>query len=179
MPREEDKNNRRRVVRCTGMTKSGAQCKRRTSRTNLCFHHLEEKYHVKIKPSELIDPATGHRNHKKFGMGLFTTTRRPPHRMIAPYTGEITYHANNDFGAPYAIQLNNHPPYKYVDSNKTTDAAGRYANTARRGNGKTNNAHLTGDPATGMAKVVSSERPIQAGREIYAKYGNLYRHFDH
>lgn len=94
--------------------------------------------------------------------------------MIAPYTGEITYHANDDFGAPYAIQLNNRSPYKYVNSNKSTDAAGRYANNARRGNGKTNNAHLTPDPATGMAKVVSSERPIQKGREVLCVYGRDY-----
>ena len=157
--------NIRAVVQCCGRNKSGNRCKRRTARTPLCYQHLEKEQHLRVKKSQIAGA----------GMGLYTTVRRPPHRMVAPYTGSL-HESNEDqgYGGDYVIQLNNRPPYKFVDAQKTTEGAGRFSNMARRRDHFTNNAHLTADPKTHMAKVVSNERPIAAGREIYTKYGNAY-----
>lgn len=157
--------NVRSVVQCSGTSKTGTRCKRRTARTPLCYQHLEKEQHLRVKKSQI--PGAG--------LGLYTTVRRPAHRMVAPYSG--TLHEHNEpggYGGDYVVQLNNRPPYKFVDANKSTDAAGRFSNMARRKDRFTNNAHLTADPKTHMAKVVSNERPIAAGREIFTKYGNSY-----
>jgi hypothetical protein len=110
-------------------------------------------------------------------MGLYTTTARPAHRMVAPYTGRHITRPENTYTGHYVIQLNSPPqapPYKYVDANHTTDGAGRFANNARRGDHFTNNSHLSIDRRPGgQAKVVAS-RPIPAGREIFTKYGGAY-----
>ena len=163
-PQEPISRSIRRSQQCTGHTKTGARCKRRTARTSLCWTHLLKEQHLRIKPSQI--PGAG--------MGLYTTIRRPPHRMIAPYTGRPITRPENTYIGDYVIQLNNAPPYKYVDANHTTDAAGRYANNARRRDHFTNNSHLSPDPAhPHQAKVVAS-RPIPAGREVFARYGDGY-----
>jgi len=125
---------------------------------------LEKEQHLKIKPSQI--PGAG--------MGLYTTIRRPAHRMVAPYTGRAIERPRNTYNGDYVIQLTSNPPFKYVDANHTTDSAGRFANNARRRDHFTNNSHLAPDYRDpSKAKVVAS-RPIPAGKEIFAKYGNAY-----
>lgn len=156
----------RSVVQCIAHTRTGARCKRRTRRTNLCYAHLEKEQHLRIKKSSI--PGAG--------MGLYTTIPRRKNRMVAPYTGEYVTKPQNNFGGDYVISLNsppNAPPYKYVDARKTTDGAGRFANNARRSDQKTNNSHLSANANSRDAKVVAS-RNIPAGSEILAKYGAQY-----
>jgi len=94
--------------------------------------------------------------------------------MIAAYTGRAITRPEDTYTGDYAIQLTHESPYKYVDANHTTDAAGRYANNARRRDHFTNNSHLAPDRAhPHQAKVVAS-RPIPAGREVFARYGDMY-----
>jgi len=98
--------------------------------------------------------------------------------MIAPYTGTLVQRPTNRYGGEYVIQLNNLsppyvPPYKYVDANKSTDGAGRFANAAREGDHHTNNSRLRPDPKNHMAKLVSL-RAIPAGKEVFTSYGNAY-----
>lgn len=157
----------RKVQQCTGICKTGRRCRRRTAKTNECYFHLEKDQHLKIKQSQIPNA----------GMGLYTTIRRPAHRLVAPYTGRQITRPANDYRSHYAIQLTPNgrgPPYKYVDANYTTDGAGRFANNAKRRDHFTNNSHLAPDPVNrGMAKVTSI-RAIPAGREIFAMYGRDY-----
>ena len=156
----------RSVVQCIAHTRTGARCKRRTRRTNLCYAHLEKEQHLKIKKSTI--PGAG--------MGLFTTVQRRAHRMVAPYTGEYVTRPQDNYGGDYVVSLNGPPqapPYKYVDARKTTDGAGRFSNNARRQDHKTNNSHLSANSNSRDAKVVAS-RNIPAGSEILTKYGNDY-----
>jgi len=125
----------RKVQQCIGHTKTGARCKRRTSKTPYCFTHLEKEQHLKVKTSQIHGA----------GFGLYTTVRRPAHRMVAPYTGRSVTRDENDYRGNYVIQLNNNSPFKYVDANHTTDGAGRFANSAVRGDHFTNNSHLSLD----------------------------------
>jgi hypothetical protein len=107
-------------------------------------------------------------------MGLYTTVRRPAHRMVAPYTGRAITRPENTYTGDYVVQLNDRPPYRYVDANHTTSGAGRFANNARRGDQFTNNSHLSIDRQNpDQAKVVAS-RPIPANKEIFVKYGADY-----
>ena len=166
MPRDIHTRTVRSVVQCIAYTRTGARCRRRTRRTNLCYAHLEKEQHLRIKKSTI--PGAG--------MGLFTTIDRRAHRKVAPYTGEYVTKPQDNYGGDYVISLNappNAPPFKYVDARKTTDGAGRFANNARRGDHKTNNSHLYTNPNSQEAKVVAS-RNIPAGTEILAKYGNNY-----
>ena len=156
----------RKVVQCSGHTLSGARCRRRTSRTNLCYAHLEKEQHLRIKKSTI--PGAG--------MGLFTTVPRRAHRMVAPYTGEYVTKPQDNFGGDYVISLNappDAPPFKYVDARKTTDGAGRFANNARSRDRRTNNSHLSANRNSREGKVVAS-RNIPANTEILARYGHNY-----
>jgi hypothetical protein len=96
--------------------------------------------------------------------------------MVAPYTGTLVQRPANRFGGEYVVQLNNFskpyvPPFKYVDANKTTDGAGRFANDTR--NHRTNNTLLRLDPRNHQAKLVSS-KVIPAGKEVFTSYGKDY-----
>ena len=167
-PRQEPPTHSIRTVQqCIGHTKTGARCKRRTAKTPYCYTHLEKEQHLKIKPSQI--PGAG--------LGLYTTVNRPARRMVAPYTGRQITRPANTYTGHYVIQLNEPPqapPYKYVDANRTTDGAGRFANNARRQDHFTNNSRLRPDyQHPGQAKVVSL-RPIPAGREVFTSYGNAY-----
>ena len=164
MPPEPISRSIRTSQQCIGHTKSGARCKRRTAKTQYCWTHLLAEQHLRIKPSQI----------QGAGLGLYTTIRRPAHRMIAPYTGRTITRPENTYTGHYVVQLTHAPPFKYVDSNHTTDGAGRYANNARRRDHFTNNSHLAIDRQhPSQAKVVAS-RPIPAGKEVFAKYGNAY-----
>ena len=166
MPREIHTHSLRTVVQCTGRTLSGARCKRRTARTNLCYAHLEKEQHLRIKPSTI----------RGAGMGLFTTVPRRAHRMVAPYTGEYVTKPDDNYGGDYVISLNappDAPPFKYVDARRTTDGAGRFSNSARRRDRRTNNSHLSANRNMRDAKVVAT-RNIPANTEVLTRYGNDY-----
>lgn len=161
----------RNVVRCEGHKKDGTRCRRRTSKTNLCYQHLASEEHLKIKKSNIPNA----------GFGLFATQRIPAHTKAADYTGRIVENIG-DYDAPYALQVRQDPPM-FIDANRTTDAAGRYSNdiTGRannrmpRGRGR-NNAKLSAWWGRGGVPhaSVKTTRPVPAGHEIYVRYGNQY-----
>ena len=156
----------RTVQQCIGHTQSGSRCKRRTARTSYCWTHLLKEQHLKIKPSQI--PNTG--------LGLYTTIRRPARRMVTPYTGRPIQRPENTYTGDYVLQLNHSPqapPYKYIDANQTTEAAGRFSNMARRRDHLTNNSKLWPDYRNHQAKIVAT-RPIPAGGEIRTTYGRNY-----
>ena len=157
----------RRVTQCTGHTKKGLgpRCKRRTSRTNLCWTHLASEEGLKIKPSRIPNA----------GLGLFATKDFQIRKPVAPYTGRHISRPNEGYGGPYVLQL---PPYrtpfKYVDANRSTDGAGRYSNTSRRGNPGVNNSRLMPDPDDRNVGRIMSTTAIPKGREILTRYGPDY-----
>lgn len=165
---EEDPNftkSIRKVVRCTGHTLKGAQCKRRTGKTQYCYSHLEKIEHVKIKKSTI--PAAGY--------GLFTTVRRPARRKVVEYRGNKVSRPRNTLAGDYVLETTgaHPPPYTYIDANHTTAGSGRFSNMAKASNHLSNNAKLSLDYRGHKANIVST-RAIPAGREILTSYGRGY-----
>jgi hypothetical protein len=156
----------RTVVRCSGHTKTGARCKRRTAKSPLCYYHLEKEDHVKIKKSTI--PGAG--------LGLFTTIARRPNQRITLYGKNAYVNHDPDHGGEYVVQVQKNPP-TFVDARRTTDSAGRYANEARRGirGGEqgANNAALGYSQRNheGFLKSKDNGRGIPAGKELKATYG--------
>jgi len=96
--------------------------------------------------------------------------------MVAPYTGEYVTKPDDNYGGDYVISLNappDAPPFKYVDARRTTDGAGRFSNSARRRDRRTNNSHLSANRNMRDVKVVAT-RNIPANTEVLTRYGNDY-----
>jgi len=157
----------RHVVRCIGHTKNGSRCKRRTARTQLCFAHLETQEHLKIQPSHI----------RGAGLGLYTTIPRRKNQRVTDYTGEEVVSHRRNFGGAYVLQIKDHPP-TYIDARKTTEAAGRFSNSARRGDGVRNNAHLSISHARRKYGIMMSNNlpgaSKQHPREVLTSYGGVY-----
>lgn len=163
MPRDPPDPNRR-VMQCLGHTKSGARCKRRTARGNLCWMHLDSEYHVKIKTSGI--PNTG--------LGLYATKRFRKTERVIPYEGEQVTTNDPDYGGSYVLQTKTTPPYKFIDAAKSTSGAARYSNMARHGrNNRVNNARLKPSNRNGTANIVTY-KVIPNGHEILTDYGAGY-----
>ena len=111
----------RKVVQCSGRTRAGKRCARRTAKTPLCYQHLNSEYHVKIKPSHI----------KAAGLGLYTTIARKKGDNVVPYSGAQVQSNNPDYGGDYVLQIKRHPP-TFINASATTSGAGRYSNNARR-----------------------------------------------
>jgi hypothetical protein len=160
-----NRKSKRIVVQCTGHTKSGRRCKRKTARSNLCYAHLESEKHLAIKPSHI----------RGAGLGLYTTVPRPPGRRITDYTGEEIV-TNRKFGGPYVLTIKDNPP-THIDAYKTSEPGlGRWANAARARDGVRNNAHLSVNHHPGIIAT----RPIPNAtkrnpREIFVSYGRNAR----
>jgi hypothetical protein len=133
----------RHVVRCKGHTKTGRRCKRRTAKTSLCHSHLESEEHLMITKSQI----------HKAGLGLYTTIPRRKNQQVTEYSGKKVFSDDPDFGGAYVLQINDG---EYIDARKTTTAAGRFSNNARRGDGYKNNAHLSVSRRYKTANIVMS-----------------------
>lgn len=157
----------RHVVRCSGRTQTGARCKRRTARTNLCFAHLETKEHLKIQKSQI----------RGGGFGLWSTVPRKKKQRVTDYTGEKVISHDPEFGGAYVLQIKDHPP-TFIDARKTTESAGRYSNTSRARDGFRNNAHLSVSHRYNKAGIVMTQNlpnaTKQHPREIFTAYGGTY-----
>ena len=153
----------RQVVRCVAHTKSGKQCSRRTAKTELCYQHLDSKYHLKIKASHI----------KAAGQGLYTTIARKKDSNLAPYSGAHVQTQDKDFGGDYVLQIRKHPP-TFIDARESTAGAGRFSNNARRSHGQgSNNAKLSYNTNNKRASIKATVN-IAKGKEIFTAYGNSY-----
>jgi hypothetical protein len=149
-------------VQCSGHTKTGARCKRRTARSPFCFYHLEKEEHVKIKESAI--PHSG--------MGLYTTVPRRAGQKIAFY-GKDPYVDHHNQGGDYVLQVKQNPP-TFVNPWKTSDSAGRFSNMARRGagfHGQGSNNAAIGYSAAKHEAFLKAKTGIPAGREVKTTYG--------
>ena len=90
-------------MRCSGTTKTGAQCRRNTVKyLDKCFQHLKSEMGLVVKPSTI--PGAGD--------GLFTTRDRKVGEKIIQYHGEIMdqqeiderYQATEPVTAPYVVE---------------------------------------------------------------------------
>lgn len=156
----------RKVVQCSGHTKAGRRCARRTSKTNLCYQHLNSELHLKIKPSHI----------KAAGLGLYTTIPRKKDANVAKYSGEKVISHDPNYGGDYVLQIRNIPP-TFINANATTSGPGRYSNNARRGQhelpGVRNNANLRLNVRAGTADIKATHA-IAANHEVYTAYGGTY-----
>jgi hypothetical protein len=152
----------RTVVQCHAHTKTGRRCSRKTARTQYCYQHLKSALNLQIKQSHI----------KATGMGLFTTVARKKNENIAPYSGTIVHTSDPDFGGDYVLQVRKHPP-TFIDAQDTTSGPGRYANSARRGQGASNNSKLSLSPVKDNANIKATKK-IAANKEIFISYGNTY-----
>ena len=119
--------------RCTGTTKSGARCRKRTCRGTLCWQHLKKQEGLRVKKSTI--PGAG--------LGLFAAKPFAKGKQVAPYVGEKMTKAQVDKRykgktAEYVLCQNKK---KCVDARKTNAGAARFAND---GKGKKNNAKFSG-----------------------------------
>ena len=122
--------------RCVANTKSGARCKNRTCKSQLCWAHLKRDKGLRIKPSTV-----------PLGQGLFASRKIKKNAKITEYSGEALTRAqvNAKYGdktAEYTLCLGDGPTAKCRDGRNTNSGPGRFANTAR-GSGRRNNAKFT------------------------------------
>ena len=64
---------------CTGYTKKGTRCRRKTQKGTLCFQHLKSVKHLKITKSGIKDAK----------LGLFATDKFKKGQQIDQYKGNM------------------------------------------------------------------------------------------
>ena len=151
--------------RCTGITKTGGQCKKITCKyLPLCFIHLKQKG-FQVKQSTI--PNTGD--------GLFTLIARAKHEVIGEYIGEVltdqqTQDRYGDVTAPFAVQgKKNHNIDPACKRGYTA-----YVNSAYHTLNKINNCEFVASHRGGTRVSIRTTRAIQAGAELFVAYGASY-----
>ena len=150
--------------RCTGTTKAGNRCRKRTCRSGLCWIHLKKEKNLRIKPSQI--PGAG--------LGLWTTKSFKANERVDAYKGEeltrrqveARYPAGE--AAVYTICAGDDPRSKCIDARKTNSSAARFANDARGSSRFTNNVKI---PSTVMRV---KGKGVPANRELFLNYGDTY-----
>ena len=146
-------------VQCEAKTQDGTRCKRKTCRTSdYCFQHLQKIKGLRVKPSHI----------PKGGLGLYTTVARKKGSKVANYTGDVAAKPKGLYSV--AISKN-----KFMNSESTQNAVGRYANTCRKKDKpkcKGNNAKFSVHRGQVALKATKN---IQPGTEVYAAYGRGHR----
>lgn len=149
--------------RCTGKTKTGAQCSRSTCKyLPMCYQHLRIELGLKIAPSEI--PGAGY--------GLFTTRARRRDEKIVAYIGEQLSFAESDdrYGAaathPYALE---HSANKIIDA-ACVRGAGAFAN--HKPMSRANCRFSRGQD--GNVWIVSTKK-INPDCELTVSYGPRYK----
>ena len=152
-------------VQCSGISRNGQQCKRRTRRSEYCYFHLEQIEHVKIKKSGI--PHSG--------MGLYTTIPVRAGKKIAFYGKNEFVNRDPDYGGTYAVQVKRNSP-TFINAWRSTDSAGRFSNMARSGyaNQGSNNAGIGYSAVKHSAFIKAGRHGIPAGREVKTSYGRSY-----
>ncbi len=164
----------RKCATCTGMTKRGVRCTRRTCKTfPYCWQHLLSECGLKVTQSTI--PGAG--------QGLFAVKDFKKNARITRYSGDIK---PSDFRSDYAVDCRTWT----MDAQRTNTYPGRYANTAERkrrqpvnGGGQRRrmvkaNARLVCDNRNKRVSVKAKQN-IKATRanpkEIVVSYGSGFR----
>lgn len=152
----------RECQRCAAVSRTGKRCKRTTCRTDLCYQHLQLLEGLRIKKSSIQNAQ----------LGLFAAREFRENDNVARYTGLIS---EEPIEGPYVLQINQN---KFIDANKTSSSAGRFANDCRTQN--RNNRHCRGNNSK-FSYDYRNERanlkakiPIHRGDEIFASYSRGY-----
>jgi transposase InsO family protein len=150
--------------RCIANTRSGEQCKRRTTTGAHCFTHSQKDLGLRVKKSEVPNA----------GRGLYAAKEFRPGDFVSFYTGRLTTPADGDFfetldGSLYGYLINNS---LIVDAAESDRAVARFINDPR-GTQKRPNVKFATDQRTKTVRIRAT-RLIKKGDELLLKYGKQY-----
>lgn len=148
---------------CTAHTKAGHRCRIITAKVGpMCWIHTKSKLGVQVKPSKI----------KGAGLGLFATRKIPANTVIDNYRGQVLdqLEAERRHNIAYIFKVNKN---KYIDAVKTNSGPARYANDCRS-TAFDCNASLAVNPRQENVTLKVKNKPIPAGKEILASYGEGY-----
>jgi len=143
-----------------------------TNTTDKCARHLREQDRLEVRKSKIPNA----------GRGLFTLVARKEDDLIVAIQGTIVDIDDDSFGNEYVLQIG---PSRFIDSSRTTDGAGRFANAIRTKDHSLasggdrlsltlrNNAEYRWDEETQQAHIVATQA-IAAGSEIFVEYGEEF-----
>ena len=154
-------------IRCSGITKSGARCKCKTRKTNLCWIHLKKTKNLRVKPSNIAGA----------GFGLYATKDFKKKEKVAEYKGLTKRRKPSGH---YGLQVKRNPP-KYIDAKNPHSCSGRYCNTCRKrnkdaGECRGNNAKFAISHRNNQTTVnIKATKKIRTNDEIFIPYGSGFR----
>lgn len=162
------RKNKPTTVQCSAKSLKKVQCKRKTTRSHLCWQHQRTKNNVMIRRSP------------RGGYGLYARKKfkkdKTPYAFeegdyICTYRGEHLTKRELDkkFGpderAEYVIQVDRH---HYIHAKHPTNGLGRWINDSK----EHNNAELV--TAKKNKCYIYAIKKIKFGKEILVYYGNKY-----
>ena len=158
-------------TRCTGTTRAGDQCRRRTCRGNLCWTHLKREKSLRVKTVPGM------------GLGLFTTRARFQGNLadvIILYTGEhltgqqkrTLYPA--DEPQPQYLLCNNKETHR-IDAKRVTSSFARFINRDEQ-NANVEFVRYSRGPPPHF--TMRASKYIPAGAQMFANYGPEFDHLD-
>lgn len=151
--------------RCSGTTKAGERCRRRTVKAlPTCYQHSRSKYGVKIAPSGI--PGAG--------SGLFAVRPFKKDENIVPYIGQVVSGEElderyGDLTGPYALGIDN---YRAVDS-ACRRGLGAWAN--HQPVAQSNARFVISSRGPNPTVWVRATKNIPVGREVFLNYGRDFR----
>jgi RNase H-like domain found in reverse transcriptase/Integrase zinc binding domain/Chromo (CHRromatin Organisation MOdifier) domain len=149
-------------VQCSGQTKAGRRCRKRTLRSGLCQIHLNRDHNLRIKQSTIQGAK----------LGLFSGDRQTKrNEIVTPYTGQFSA---TKTGGNYVLQLNKH---HFINANRHIDTGG-FANECRHTNRrekqcKGNNSRFTVNQPKKQVWIKTT-RTIPPDTEVFVPYGADY-----
>ena len=154
---------------CSGTTRAGNECRRRTCRGNLCWTHLKMEKNLRVKTATTAG----------MGLGLFTTRARYPGNLTdVKYTGAhmtgAQYHELYPDNVPKPeYMLCNNAETNCIDGKAITSSFARFINHDPVKANVEFGRFDRGPPAHFKFNTI---RHIPAGGELFADYGDEY-HF--
>ena len=150
-------------IQCKSKTATGAQCKKRTLKTNHCYIHLGKEHNLRVKKSNIPNAENG----------LFIA-KQPVEKnyVLSEYTGPTSIeHPEGD----YVLQLKND---LFIDGFPKSNIA-RYSNTCKTKDIKNkvcrgNNARFTSN-VTKTKGFLKTNKKLKPGEEVFVTYGREYK----
>lgn len=150
-------------VGCSGTTKAGRPCKRRTCMyADRCFQHTAQRDHLRVATSGIPDS----------GYGLYTLNTIPNGGFVAKYEGKrISEAAYNLNPSRYGIR------YKrgvVIDAASTQSSLARYANKCKQSDSKAGYCSYNSKFAPDYQRnrmSIRATKIIPAGSEVFVPYG--------
>ena len=152
-------------TQCTGTTRAGAQCRRRTCRGNLCWTHLKMEKNLRVKAVPGM------------GLGLFTTRARFPGDLPdVIYSGDhLTGPQKRALYPPGAPQphylLCNNQETHCIDAKRVTSSFARFINQDVDNPNVEFVRYNRGPPPH---FTMRASEYIPAGAQLFADYGEEY-----